>query len=152
MRSVSIRIFVVAALLVVSATAWAQMPHMQHTANSKLVWNDLVVPGFAPGTKVAAVSGDPSVADQPYTLRLKFPDGYRFPAHFHPRAENLTVLSGSFLLEMGPKETGTFVTYAPGDFIMMPPTVPHSGGAKGETIIQLHGVGPFDIILVNPVK
>lgn len=152
MRLSSIRIVVVAVLLLLSASAQAQAPQMQVIANSKLVWNDLVVPGFAPGTKIAALVGDPAVADQAYTLRLKFPDGYRFPAHYHPRAENLTVLSGTFLLEMGPKETGAVTKYAPGDYLFIPPDMPHSGGAAGETVIQLHGIGPFDIKLVNPVK
>lgn len=153
MRSNRIRGAVVVALLVVSAgLGAAPAQKMEFRENAKLAWVDMDVPGFAPGMKMAALNGDPSVADQLYTLRLKFPDGYRFPAHYHPKAENLTVLSGSFLLEMGPKETGSFTTYAPGDFLFIPPTMPHSGGATGETVIQLHGVGPFDIILVNPVK
>lgn len=146
------RLFVVAALLVLSVSARAQAPGMQHIAGSKLMWTDLDVPGFAKGMKMAPIVGDPAIADQPYTLRLKFPAGYRFPAHFHPKAENLTVLSGTFLLEMGPRETGKFMRYAPGDYLFIPPDNPHSGGAVGETVIQLHGIGPFEIKLVNPVK
>lgn len=148
------RLFIVAALLVLAVGVRAQMAQMQmqHVANGKLVWTDLDVPGFAKGMKMAAIVGDPAVADKEYTLRLKFPAGYRFPAHFHPKAENLTVLSGTFLLEMGPKETGNFTRYMPGDFLFIPPNNPHSGGAVAETVIQLHGIGPFEIKLVNPVK
>lgn len=153
MRSNPIRGAVVVALLVVSAgLGAAPAQKMEFRDNSKLEWVDMDVPGFAPGMKMAALNGDPSAAEQLYSLRLKLPDGYRFPAHYHPKAENLTVLSGSFLLEMGPKETGSFTAYAPGDFLFIPPTMPHSGGAAGETVIQLHGVGPFEILLVNPVK
>lgn len=153
MRSNPVRLALVAALVVMFAgLGIAQAPKMEVHANSKLVWVDMNVPGFAPGMKMAAMVGDPSVADQAYTLRLKFPDGYRFPAHYHPKAENLTVLSGTFLLEMGPKESGAFTKYEPGDYLFIPPTMPHSGGATGETVIQLHGMGPFDIMLVNPVK
>lgn len=153
MRSNPVRFVLVAALVVMFAgLGTAQGPKMEVHANSKLVWVDMNVPGFAPGMKMAAMVGDPSVADQVYTLRLKFPDGYRFPAHYHPKAENLTVLSGTFLLEMGPKESGAFTKYEPGDYLFIPPTMPHSGGATGETVIQLHGMGPFDIMLVNPVK
>ena len=152
MRSRSLRIILAAVVMISSAVASAQAPQMQALSASKLVWNDLAVPGFASGMKLAALVGDPAVADQAYTLRLKFPNGYRFPAHYHPKAENLTVLSGTFLLEMGPKETGAFTKYAPGDYLFIPPTMPHSGGATGETVIQLHGIGPFEILLVNPVK
>lgn len=160
MHSRSARLIIAAVLLVMSASARAQMPDtkahqmadMKATLASAMVWNDLVVPGFAPGTKIAAILGDPAVADQPYTLRLKFPDGYRFPAHWHPKVENLTVLSGTFLLSMGGKEGGPYTQYAPGAYLFIPPTMPHSGGATGETVIQLHGIGPFEIKLVNPVK
>ena len=156
MQSRSLRFAVAGAFVVLVSSAWAQthsqMPEMKASSASSLTWNDLVVPGFAPGTKIAAIAGDPAAADQPYTLRLKFPDGYRFPAHWHPKAENLTVLSGKFLLSMGPNEGGPYVEYAPGDYLLIPATMPHSGGATGETVIQLHGIGPFDIKLVKPVK
>lgn len=143
----------VAALLAVPVVAAAQMPKdMKAVSGTKLEWVDPGVPGFDPGMMLAPVLGDPSVADQPYVLRLKFPDGYRFPAHFHPKAEHLTVLSGSLLLTMGRQESENLTTYAPGDYLYIPPEMPHFGGAKGETVIQLHGMGPFEIKLVKPVS
>ncbi len=149
MRPRSIRIVVIAALLAFTVGAQAQKPEMKAVAGTSLTWTDMEVPGFNPGMKIAALVGDPSVADQAYTVRLKFPDGYRFPAHYHPKAENVTVLSGTFLLEMGPNPTGKTTTYMPGDYLFIPPTMPHSGGATGETVIQLHGMGPFEILLVK---
>ena len=149
MRPRSIRIVVIAALLAFTVGAQAQKPEMKAVAGASLTWTDMEVPGFNPGMKIAALVGDPSVADQAYTVRLKFPDGYRFPAHYHPKAENVTVLSGTFLLEMGPNPTGKMTTYMPGDYLFIPPTMPHSGGATGETVIQLHGMGPFEILLVK---
>ena len=112
-------------------------------------WTDLVVPGFAPGAKLSVLSGDPG-ASGPYVIRLMFPDGYEFPEHWHPGTENLTVLSGSFHLAMVNPTPGPLQTYAPGDFIYIPPRMSHSGGAKGVTVIQLHGTGPFAINLGKP--
>ena len=81
-----------------------------------------------------------------YTLRLKFPAGYRFPSHWHPKTEHLTVLSGSFQLGMGTSEDQSMEkTYGPGDFLMIPGRHPHYGGAAQESVVQLHGVGPFQI-------
>jgi hypothetical protein len=37
-----------------------------------------------------------------------------------------------------------------GSFRRMPKNMRHFTIAKGETIIQLHGIGPFDIHYVNP--
>ncbi len=121
---------------------------MTMNAAAGLSFQPLDVPGFKSGMQVAVLHGDPSGKGD-YTIRLKFPAGYTFPAHYHPNAEHLTVLSGTFLLSMGEKEGGTLREYHPGDFLYIPPKKPHYGGAKGETVIQLHGIGPFDIKLAG---
>ena len=36
-----------------------------------------------------------------------------------------------------------------GSFMRMPKEMRHFAFAKGETIIQVHGIGPFDIHYVN---
>jgi len=41
--------------------------------------------------------------------------------------------------------------FAPGSFAYLEPTMHHYAMAKGETVIQLHGAGPWEIIYVNPV-
>jgi quercetin dioxygenase-like cupin family protein len=123
---------------------------MAMSGGSTLKWDDLKVTGFDPGAKIAVVHGDPSGTGD-YTVRLTFPDGYRFPVHWHPKAEHLTVVSGSFLLGMGTKvDDKALKTYAPGDFLYLPARNTHFGGAKGVTIVQLHGIGPFAINLGTP--
>lgn len=122
---------------------------MQMMGSAGMQWTDLSVPGFAPGMKMAPVHGDPNGKGD-YTLRLRFPDGYEFPAHYHPNAEHVTVLSGSFTLGMGSRtDRSALRTYGPGDFIYIPGKNPHFGGARGETVIQLHGIGPFEIKLAS---
>ena len=120
--------------------------------STAIKWTDLVVEGFDPGLKLAVIHGDPSGTGD-YTVRLQFPDGYRFPGHWHPNAEHLTVLSGSFILGMGTTVNAAGEkTYAPGDFLYIPAKQPHFGGVKGATVIQLHGIGPFTINLGAPPK
>jgi uncharacterized RmlC-like cupin family protein len=100
--------------------------------------------------KIAAIHGDPNAASGTYVIRLQFPAGYKFPAHWHPNAENLTVLSGELLLGMGDKEDAAkLMSYKPGAFMYIPGKMPHFGGAKGATVIQLHGPAPFKIELVK---
>jgi quercetin dioxygenase-like cupin family protein len=97
---------------------------------------------------MGVLDGNPAAAGGVYTLRLKFPAGYRFPSHWHPKSEHLTVISGSFQLGMGTTEDRSMEkTYGPGDFLMIPGRHPHYGGASQETVVQLHGVGPFQIFL-----
>lgn len=144
----------VAGLVAVPGTAMAQEngsnPVMRAVTSSEITWGEIEVPGFLSGLEISPVHGDPSVADQPYTLRLAFPDGYRFPPHWHPRAENVTVLEGEFRLAMGETyEEGTLRTYVPGDYLYIEAENAHYGSVKGRTVVQLHGMGPFEIHVVE---
>ena len=122
---------------------------MGMTVATGIAWSPLEVKGFPPGAKRAVIHGDPANSD--YTMRLWFPDGYQFPVHWHPKAEHVTVLSGTFMLGMGSTaDASAEKTYGPGDFLYIPAKNPHFGGAKGVTIIQLHGIGPFAINLGTP--
>jgi quercetin dioxygenase-like cupin family protein len=126
-------------------------PAMHHIVPAASVkFSPFEVPGFPSGIELAAIHGDPNAASGAYVVRLKFPDGYKFPAHWHPNAENLTVLEGELLLAMGGKEgAATPEAYPAGTFIFIPGKSPHYGGAKGATVIQLHGQAPFKIMLAN---
>lgn len=139
--------------LATSATAQATKAatdNMHFVDGKSLTWTEPTIPGFDPGMKLAVVHGNPDV-DGAYTIRLSFPDGYKFPAHFHPKDENLTVLSGTFLLGMGDTRDDTKIkSYSAGDFLNIPGSMPHFGGARGATVIQLHGQGPFAISLATP--
>ncbi|MDH3496826.1 MAG: cupin domain-containing protein [Gemmatimonadota bacterium] len=125
------------------------MGGMAAVSAGSIQFADIDVPGFDPGMKIAAIDGNPDEAG-PYTLRLSFPANYRFPAHFHPMAENLTVLSGTLLLAMGDgADESKLQAYGAGDYLHLPANKPHYGGARGATVIQLHGQGPFKIMLVQ---
>lgn len=136
-----------------AAMAVAYAPDVKFVAHTNLSWTDFAPPGFAPGIKLAVINGDPSKPGE-YTLRLMFPAGYRFPVHFHPGAENLTVVSGTFQLGMGDTADASAIKdYTTGDFIYVPPRHAHFGGspATGASVVQLNGNGPFQVIL-GPAK
>lgn len=124
--------------------------HLVETRTAGLEWAPITPPGFEPGIEIAVVRGDPTATGEPYVLRLRFPDGYRFPPHWHPVPENVTVLEGTFLLAMGERaDESRLERYEAGDFLFVQPRHPHFGGAEGQTVIQLHGPGPFEIITVG---
>jgi ketosteroid isomerase-like protein/quercetin dioxygenase-like cupin family protein len=135
-----------------AAAAPMPMGDVKSLANSGLTWSDFKPQGFDPGMKLAVLEGDPG-AKGPYVIRLEFPAGYRFPVHWHPGIENLTVVSGPFQLAHGNiADWNALKTYAPGDFIYIPPKHAHFGGsaASGASVIQLHGEGPFQLVLGAP--
>ena len=90
---------VVAALTGIEARQVSAAKHVVVPAD-KVAWTHRG-PGFPTGMKIAVIDGDPNAESGWYVIRLQFPDGYKFPPHFHPQAENLTVLSGTFILGMG---------------------------------------------------
>jgi hypothetical protein len=62
----------------------------------------------------------------------------------------VTVVQGTFVLGIGEKfeQTGGHELGA-GAFALMPSGTRHYASAKGETVVQLHGVGPWGINYVN---
>ncbi len=129
-----------------------EMGDAQLVAASNLTWSDFERPGFDPGIKLAVLHGDPTKSGS-YTVRLQLPAGYRFPVHWHPSAENLTVVWGTFLLGMGnTADASALKTYSTGDYIYIPPRHAHFGGsgADGPAVVQLHGQGPFQTIVGVP--
>lgn len=105
------------------------------------------------GCQIAVIHGDPGQDGEPYTLRLKFPADYRVAAHWHPRAENVTVLSGTLNFGTGDRldKENTKVLPA-GSFFFVPAEDPHFVWNEEPTVLQLHGIGPFDITYVDPAN
>jgi quercetin dioxygenase-like cupin family protein len=107
-------------------------------------------PSLPPGAEMAILDGDPRMKGVPYTIRAKLPDGYKVPPHWHPVDENVTVLKGTLMMGRGDKFTDQgAMELTVGSFSHMPKGMRHFAWAKGETIIQVHGVGPFEIQYVN---
>jgi hypothetical protein len=98
---------------------------------------------------IAVLHGDPSKKAQ-FALRLKMPAGYRIPPHWHSMDENLTVLSGTVVLHMGDTMDAPTHTLEAGAYHFLPGRMHHAAEVQGETVIEVHGVGPFDIHYLNP--
>jgi quercetin dioxygenase-like cupin family protein len=102
------------------------------------------------GAKAAVLDGDPSKPGL-FTMRLSVPDGYRIPPHFHPVDEHVTVISGQLQVGMGDSfDASKLSTLPAGTFGMIPAAMHHFAQAKGATVLQLHGTGPWKLIYVNP--
>jgi quercetin dioxygenase-like cupin family protein len=115
----------------------------------KLQWKSN--PNLPTGALVAVLSGDPTKAGSLYTIRIKIPDGYKVPPHWHPGDENVTVIQGTMMFGTGDKfDPAKLEAVQAGGFMRMPKEVRHYAMAKGEAIVQVHGVGPFVITYVNP--
>jgi len=107
-------------------------------------------PSLPPGAEFAVLAGNPTKTGA-FTFRVKLPDGFKVPPHWHPHDENVTVIKGNFHIGRGEKFDRDSTQELPaGSYMRMPKTMRHFAWAKGETILQVHGEGPFQIHYVNP--
>ena len=145
------RIYPIAGLFLVSVMPLpvvAADEHVVVASPDDLKWS-AAPPSFPKGAQLAVVSGDPS-KEGPWVFRLKFPDGYKIPPHTHPGPERVTVISGTLNLGMG--ETFDMTKgqeMTAGTYGTWPADMKHFAWAKGETVIQLHGEGPWKIVYLN---
>ncbi|HZA38239.1 MAG TPA: cupin domain-containing protein [Candidatus Baltobacteraceae bacterium] len=103
-----------------------------------------------PGAKMALLEGDPT-KEGPFVMRLQFPDGYHVPAHTHPKTERVTIISGTgYLAARDTLDRSSAKSLPAGSFGYWPAGMKHAAWFEGETVIQLHGVGPWQINYVNP--
>jgi quercetin dioxygenase-like cupin family protein len=107
-------------------------------------------PALPAGAKMAVLEGDPT-KEGPFVVRFQFPEGYHVPPHTHPKTERVTVISGALYLATGEAlDRGSAKKLPAGSFGYWPASMKHTAWSEGETVIQLHGVGPWQINYVNP--
>lgn len=147
-RAALLACFLAASPPVALAQHAATHPPHRHVKASELRWQD--VPSLPKGAQIAVIEG-PMSEPVPFTVRLKFPANYRLPPHFHPAVERVTVLSGTFSMGMGDVfEASRAVAVEAGSMMIMHPGTPHFAFTTGETVVQLHGSGPWGVTYVNP--
>jgi quercetin dioxygenase-like cupin family protein len=105
---------------------------------------------FAKGVEMAVLQGDPA-GNGEFTVRLRFPHGYKLAPHTHPTDENITVISGEFSVGVGTKfDKDGMLTLSAGGFVTKKAERAHFAMAHGVTVVQIHAVGPFALTYVNP--
>jgi hypothetical protein len=136
-------------LLTVAVLATAHATAQNAFTPDKIAYGP--VPIFlAPGAQLAVLEGNPGASSGDFTVRLKMPDGYRIPPHWHPNRENVTVISGNFKVGMGDSfDESKMMTFGAGSFAYLDPSMHHYAMASGEVVVQVHGNSPLQFNYVN---
>jgi quercetin dioxygenase-like cupin family protein len=130
------------------STAAAQAP--MHTMMMPDDLKCMDVPSLPAGAKLAVIEGPLNEA-VPFTMRIKLPAKYQIPAHSHPAIEHVTVISGAVNMGLGDTlDRSKTKALSGGSVAIMQPKTNHFLWTDQETIIQVHGVGPWAINYVNP--
>jgi quercetin dioxygenase-like cupin family protein len=104
-----------------------------------------------PGAQAAMLDGDPAVPDRLFSVRFRMPAGYRIMPHWHPADEHVTIISGEVRIGHGEKfDRRRMQTLGTGGYFVMPARHTHFIETTADTVLQLHGVGPWQLIYVNP--
>lgn len=131
-----------------SGAGWSQ-PGMGLFLPAAIQWKP-GPPSLRPGAKMALLEGDPTT-DGMFTMRLWFPNGYVVSPHWHSQIEHVTVISGILNFGMGEKFDRNRTRAMPaGSFGYWPIGMRHFAYTTGETVLQLHGRGPWTVTYVNP--
>ncbi len=108
------------------------------------------LPSLPKGAKMAVLEGNPS-KEGPFVFRVKIPDGYRVPPHTHPKTERVTVISGTLNIGMGTTfDQKATMAMPQGTYGYWEAGMAHYVWAKGETVLQFHGMGPWSIKYLDP--
>ena len=101
------------------------------------------------GMEQVILVGDPAKPG-PYTLRLKFPAGYRLGPHTHPDYREVTILSGTWYTGYGDNFDDAALKALPvGSFYTEPADVAHFVEVREPVTIQVSGTGPSGRKFVN---
>ena len=141
----------VAVLLIGAAVLWALPGTPQNAFTPEQIKYGPPPPFLAAGAQVAVLEGDPTASTGDFTIRLKMPDGYKIAPHWHPKRENVTVISGSFKVGMGDKfDAAKMSTFPAGSFAYLDPDMHHYAMASTATVVQVHGMSPIEFNYVDP--
>lgn len=135
--------------LLIPASAQAQGAHHTTVSADAVKWGAAPA-SLPPGAQAAVLLGSPG-KEGPFVIRLKFPAGFIVPPHRHSKDEFLTVISGRFSVTHGEKVDRAMVKPLPAQsFFHLPAGMPHYAIAEEETVVQINGTGPFDVIYIDP--
>jgi uncharacterized RmlC-like cupin family protein len=110
---------------------------------------EVAPPVIPKGAEMTVLHGNPS-APGVFVARLKMPAGYKIPAHQHPTAEHLTIISGSFHGGMGDKlDESKGMQIKAGGFISLPAKMNHFAWTTEPSVVQIVSEGPFAMTYAN---
>jgi len=147
-RLVALSLGIAALCIALTQPQASELHHTVVSADS-IKWGP-APPSLPPGAQAAILLGSPA-KEGPFVLSLKFPAGFTVPPHRHSKDEYVTVIAGAFAIASGEKvDRQSLKPLPPASFVHLPAGMPHYAVVEVETIVQINGVGPFDVTYVDP--
>jgi len=140
-------LFILVALAAVAV--WAQQIVVPQQAGEGHV---VPLKKFPPDQRFETVSGDPAKEGAPFVIRIHAEAGYIIMPHIHPIDENIVVVKGTWAVGMGDRfNRQALEPMEVGAYALVSKTMAHFALSKTDTIVQVHGTGPFTTHWVVPI-
>jgi len=105
-----------------------------------------IVPLRMPAGDVEVLTGDPDKAGEPFVMRIHELPGTKIPLHSHPVDENITVVQGTWYFAVSDTwDRARLTPLRAGDYAFAPKGSTMFGWCPDGAIVQVHGIGPFQI-------
>lgn len=140
-------------LVAIPAPATAQAPPPAPDAHGNVFHDGSALAWGEPdnGVRFLPLYGNYDQAGESFAFRLHVQPGFELGPHTHPGVEHLTILSGSLFVGIGKTmDRASATAYGPGSYLAIGAGVAAYMWAAEETVVQVHGVGPFSTDFVEP--
>ena len=105
-----------------------------------------IVPLTPMTADVELLYGDPDVPGQPFVMRIRELPGAKVPPHSHPVDEHITVVQGTWYFALGNEfKREALQELKAGSYAFAPKGSTMFGFSPDGAVVQVHGVGPFQI-------
>ena len=95
---------------------------------------------------VEILYGDPEAIGEPFVMRIRELPGTVVPPHSHPVDEHITVVQGAWYFGLGEEfNPQALAELTPGTYAFAPKGSWMFGYSPEGAIVQVHGIGPFQI-------
>jgi len=147
--ALSLAIAAVLIMLGITRPLPAADPHFHRVVSADTLKWGPPPPSLPPGALASPLVANAAKAG-PFVLRLKLPASYVIPPHWLSRDVSLTVLSGAFAVAAGERLDRSTPVLRAGSFAHLPAGISHFAFTTEETVVQVSGSGPFELIYLDP--
>lgn len=131
------------AILALSGSIFAAGTQVSFVNPEQIIWKPL--PGHAE-LQYSVLEGNP-IESGYFTIRMKLPKNYQDVVHTHDITRYDTIISGALYIGFGDKpDRNNVEKLETGAFIACPPHLKHYSFTDDETIVQISGMGPWEVL------
>lgn len=111
------------------------------TSPHSILWREVL-----PGVSTSVLAGRPEEPGSPFVVLYRVAIPLVMPTHAHAEEEHVTVIDGTLEIGVGDSfDASALEELGPGSYAVIPGGVRHCMRYAAGSVVQIHGIGPFDM-------